>query len=135
MIVGLGIDVASIERLGRAIERFGPRLLNRLLTEAERVELGLRGKNSIVVMTWAAGRLAAKEAASKALGVPPGIGWHDVSVRRDVSGAPQLVFAGKALERARARGVVGAHLSITHDAGVAAAVVVLEGSNQTQERV
>src|SRR5512147_902924 len=124
MIIGLGIDVASIERLGRAIERFGPRLLNRLLTDAEREELSLRGTNPTVVMTWAAGRLAAKEASSKALGVPLGIGWHDVSVHRDASGAPRLVFAGKALERARARGVVGSHLSITHDAGVAAAVVV-----------
>ncbi|HEY5955161.1 MAG TPA: holo-ACP synthase [Polyangiaceae bacterium] len=127
MVVGLGIDVASIERIARAIERFGSRLLNRLLTEQERQEAERRGTNPLVMATWTAGRLAAKEATSKALGVPPGIGWHDAFVLRDPSGAPLLTLAGKALERAKARGVTRMHLSITHDAGVAAAVVVLEG--------
>jgi holo-[acyl-carrier protein] synthase len=123
MIVGLGIDVASIDRIARAIERFGPRFLARLLTDEER---RIAEQRPAIYATWVAGRLAAKEASSKALGVPSGIGWHDVAVTRDSDGAPRLTFAGKAQERAAQRGVTTAHLSITHDAGVAAAVVVLE---------
>jgi holo-[acyl-carrier protein] synthase len=123
MIVGLGIDVASISRIQRALERFGPRFLARLLTEEERQAAERRQWDRAA---FVAGRLAAKEASSKALGVPEGIGWHDVEVSRDSSGAPRICFTGKALERVSAWGVTRAHLSITHDAGVAAAVVVLE---------
>jgi holo-[acyl-carrier protein] synthase len=130
MIIGLGIDVASIERIQRALDRFGPRFLTRLLTEDERQTAE---KKHFDRGAFVAGRLAAKEAASKALGVPEGIGWHDVSVRRGPTGAPQLCLTGKALERAVARGVTTAHLSITHDAGVAAAVVVLEKSHEQSE--
>jgi holo-[acyl-carrier protein] synthase len=123
MIVGLGIDVAGIERISRAIERFGDRFLCRLLTESEKRYADTR---SFDKATWVAGRLAVKEASSKALGVPPGIGWHDVEVGRTSSGAPELHLSGKALERAEARKVKTSHVSISHDAGVACAVVVLE---------
>jgi holo-[acyl-carrier protein] synthase len=123
MIVGLGIDVASIERIERAIARFGSRFLARLLTEEER-QMAERKQHDRA--QFVAGRLAAKEASSKALGAPEGIGWHDVAVSRDANGAPRLRFAGKALERAEVLCVTQSHLSITHDAGVAAAVVVLE---------
>ncbi|MGC4064200.1 MAG: holo-ACP synthase [Polyangiaceae bacterium] len=123
MIVGLGIDVAGIERIARAIERFGDRFLCRLLTEAEKRYADSRTGDKA---TWVAGRLAVKEAASKALGVPPGIGWHDVEVLRTTSGAPELRFSGRALERAEERRVEISHVSISHDAGVACAVVVLE---------
>lgn len=130
MIIGLGIDVASIARIERALERFGTRFLVRLLTEDER---RTAEKKQLDRAAFVAGRLAAKEASSKALGVPEGIGWHDVSVRRSPTGAPQLCFTGKALERAVARGVTTTHLSITHDAGVAAAVVVLEKAHEPNE--
>lgn len=123
MIVGLGIDVASIARIERAIERFGPKFLGRLLTPEERMVADQKQWDRA---TFVAGRLAAKEASSKALGVPPGIGWHDVAVTRDANGAPRLCFTGKAEQRAMERGVTKTHLSITHDAGVAAAVVILE---------
>lgn len=123
MIVGLGIDVASIQRIARALERYGTRFLNRLLTPEERKMAEERKWDR---PTWVAGRLAAKEASSKALGVPAGIGWHDVAVVREPNGAPRLHFTGKAHARALERGVTSTHLSITHDAGVAAAVVVLE---------
>lgn len=123
MVVGLGIDVASIERIARAIERFGPKFLDRLLTDDERHSAEQKQCDRAA---FVAGRLAAKEASSKALGVPPGIGWHDVAVTRCPNGAPRLHFTGKAQERATEWGVTGVHLSITHDGGVAAAVVVLE---------
>lgn len=123
MIVGLGLDVAGIERVARAIERYGERFLARLLTAEEVANAKQRVADQA---TFVAGRLAAKEATSKALGVPPGIGWHDVAVCKDPTGAPSLIFTGEAQRRAKALQVSRTHLSISHDAGIASAVVILE---------
>jgi holo-[acyl-carrier protein] synthase len=123
MIVGLGIDVAGIERIAQSIERFGERFVQRLLTEGERRYADTRHADKA---THVAGRFAVKEAAFKALGVPAGIGWHDVEVERAQGGAPTLRFSGVALTRALERRVTAQHVSISHDAGVACAVVVLE---------
>ncbi|MBX3131472.1 MAG: holo-ACP synthase [Polyangiaceae bacterium] len=126
MIVGLGIDVASIERMRSALERHGERLWDRILTPAERADLAhLRGDRAVAL----AGRFAAKEAFSKALGAPRDVWFQDVEVRRDPDGAPRLTWSGPAERRARERGVSRGLLSITHDAGVAAAVVILEGAS------
>ncbi|HMJ15976.1 MAG TPA: holo-ACP synthase [Polyangiaceae bacterium] len=122
MIVGLGIDVASVERMAESLERFGERMWQRILTAHEQRELAQRKDRAIAL----AGRFAAKEAASKALGGPKDVWWQDVEVRKDPSGAPSLHFYGKALPYLERLGDVRALLSITHDAGVAAAVVVLE---------
>jgi holo-[acyl-carrier protein] synthase len=73
-----------------------------------------------------AGRFAAKEALSKALGGPRDVWWHDVEVRRGSLGAPGLELSGAARQHADRLGVTRTWLSITHDAGVAVAVVVLE---------
>jgi holo-[acyl-carrier protein] synthase len=62
----------------------------------------------------------------KALGGPRDVGWHDLEVRKAASGAPELKLHGAAAEHGRRLGVGRALLSITHDAGVAAAVVILE---------
>ena len=123
MIVGLGIDVASIERQRTALERFGDRFWQRILTENERADLSRRPDRAAAL----AGRFAAKEAAAKALGGQPDVWWHDVEIRPDARGAPQLAFLGPALVHAERLGVRRILVSITHDAGVAAAVVVLEG--------
>ncbi len=123
MVVGLGIDVASIERVQRSLQRFGDKLWERLLTERERADLGKRSDRAQAL----AGRFASKEAAVKALGAPADIGWHDLEVRRGPSGAPELCLHGAAAAHASRLGVARALLSISHDAGVAAAVVVLEG--------
>src|SRR5690349_5219031 len=77
-----------------------------------------------------AARFAAKEAASKALGVPPGIGFLDVEVVRE-GGAPSLAFAGAAARAAAQLVVSRAHLTLTHDGGVAVAAVVLEALPST----
>ncbi len=122
MIVGLGIDVAAIERQRSALERFGERFWQRILTENERADLSRRPDRAVAL----AGRFAAKEAATKALGGPPDVGWHDIEIRPDARGAPELVFLGPALAHATRLGVQRILVSITHDAGVAAAVVVLE---------
>jgi holo-[acyl-carrier protein] synthase len=123
MVVGLGIDVASVERIRRALERFGEKLSERVLTSNERSDLAPRTGDRAQAF---AGRFAAKEAAVKALGGPRDVGWHDLEVRKAASGAPELRLHGAAAEHGRRLGVGRALLSITHDAGVAAAVVVLE---------
>ncbi len=124
MIVGIGIDVASITRMDRALERYGERFWERILTPRERHDLARRTADRGAAL---AGRFAAKEAASKALGAPRDVFWHDLEVRRGELGAPSLHLAGPAAAHAAQLGVRRCHLSITHDAGVAAAVVVLEG--------
>lgn len=123
MIVGLGLDVMSLDRAARMLARWGDRVAARVMTEAE--QSSMPGAHARKV-EYLAGRIAAKEATSKALGVPPGIHWRSVEVASARPGPPRIVLHGVALARAEALGVGRALLSITHDAGVAAAVVVLE---------
>jgi holo-[acyl-carrier protein] synthase len=126
VIVGLGMDVVEVARIRRILD--GPagraqRFLARCFTERERAFC--EGTRDCAVRL--AARFAAKEAASKALGAPPGIAWHDVEVVRG-DGAPTVELRGVAGEAARVLGVRRAHLTLTHDAGIAAAAVVLEGA-------
>jgi holo-[acyl-carrier protein] synthase len=125
VIVGLGMDVVEIARIRRVLE--GPparaeRFLARCFTARERAFCDAARDRAARY----AARFAAKEAASKALGAPRGVGWHDVEVVRG-EGAPSLVLSGAAGRAAREAGVARALLTLTHDAGVAAATVVLEG--------
>ena len=124
MILGLGIDVASIERMRAVLDRHGERMWTRILTPIEQKALEQRRDRA----TALAGRWAAKEAAVKAFVGKAGALWHDFEVRRHASGAPEMFFHGRAAVTAQRLGVVRAFVSITHDAGVAAAVVVLEGA-------
>jgi holo-[acyl-carrier protein] synthase len=123
MIVGLGVDVCSIERMRRALERHGDRFFDRICSAREREQL--EGGDAA---TSLAGRFAVKEAFAKALDGARGVGWHEVEVRRTASGRPVLALQGKAMEMARSFGADAWHVSITHDAGVAVAVVILEGA-------
>ncbi|MFH1679331.1 MAG: holo-ACP synthase [Candidatus Eisenbacteria bacterium] len=124
MIAGVGLDVVEVERIRRTLARFGARFLDRTLLPAERRTAAALADPTPHV----AGRFAAKEAALKALGtgLSRGIRWVDVEVAVDAAGAPRLRFHGAALDRAEDLGAQRAHLSITHAAGVAAAVVILE---------
>ncbi len=121
MIVGLGVDVCSIERMRKALERHGDRFFARICTEAERADL--QGRD---MATGLAGRFAVKEAFAKALDGAKGVGWHEVEVRRMPSGRPTLELHGNALEAVARFGADTWHVTITHDAGVAVAVVILE---------
>lgn len=121
MIVGLGIDVCSIERMRRALERHGDRFFSRICSEAERKDLSGRD-----VATALAGRFAVKEAFAKALDGARGVGWHEVEVRREPSGRPSLALHGNAIAMVQKFGADKWHVTITHDAGVAVAVVILE---------
>lgn len=126
MILAVGIDVASIDRMRKAIERHGERLLARLFTNEERATFSRRQDGALYATI--AGRFAAKEAWSKCLDGARGIPWHHVQILADSSGRPRIEVVGHAAERCATLGVVRSHLSITHDAGVAAAVVILEGN-------
>jgi holo-[acyl-carrier protein] synthase len=123
VIVGLGIDVCSIERMRRALERHGDRFFTRICTEAERGDLGGRD-----LATLLAGRFAVKEAFAKALDGARGVGWHEVQVRKLPSGRPALELSGNAVTAVEKFGADRWHVSITHDAGVAVAVVILESA-------
>lgn len=116
MIVGVGIDVVDVARLGRALDRT-PSLAARLFTTGE-----LESKE----LASLAARFAAKEAVAKALGAPGGLRWRDAEVVRQTSGRPVLRLAGAVAAEACRQGVRTWHLSMSHDAGVATAVVLAE---------
>ncbi|MEZ4301519.1 MAG: holo-ACP synthase [Polyangiaceae bacterium] len=123
MIVGLGLDVCSIARMEEALSKYGDRFWKRILTEREQALLGDRVDRS----TALAGRFAAKEAIVKAMAGAPGVSWHDLEVLGAPRQPPVMHVHGPAAALAAKMGVSSIFLSITHDAGVAAAVVVLEG--------
>ena len=116
MILGVGIDVVDVARFGAALERT-PALLERLFTPTERA-MALNSK---------AARFAAKEALAKALGAPAGMQWHDAEVHRGPDGRPRFEVRGTVDARVQALGITSIHVSLSHDAGIASAVVVAEG--------
>ncbi|QIG41806.1 holo-ACP synthase [Nocardioides anomalus] len=116
MIVGVGIDVVDIARFGESLSRtpgLGPRLFTP--GELDRPLASL------------AARFAAKEALAKALGAPRGLRWQDAEVVSESSGRPLFELRGTVRARADELGAASVHLSLSHDAGIASAVVVLEG--------
>jgi holo-[acyl-carrier protein] synthase len=124
MIVGTGIDIAEVQRIRQAIERFGERFLRRVFTDEEMRYCDSKANR---IERYAA-RFAAKEAAMKALGTGwnHGIRWRDVEVRRQPGGRPTILFHGKAAEFAARLGAVHVALSLSHTAEQAIAQVILE---------
>jgi holo-[acyl-carrier protein] synthase len=115
VIVSVGIDVVDIARFERILRR-RPALAERLFTPGER---------RLPVASLAA-RFAAKEAVAKALGAPAGLSWQDCEVVSASSGRPDLVLRGTVASAGRAAGIDAWHLSLSHDAGIASAMVVAE---------
>jgi holo-[acyl-carrier protein] synthase len=124
MIVGLGVDIAEVDRIEAAIARHGARLLRRLFTPTE-VAYCERHRNKFERF---AGRFAAKEAAMKALGTGwrRGVRWRDIEVTNLPGGKPTLRLAGVAQEFAGRLGVRAISLSITHSGNLAFAQVIFE---------
>ena len=112
MIQGIGIDVVDIARFEESLART-PGLRSRIFTERE----------STLKISSLAARFAAKEALVKALDARDIFAWHDAEVINASSGKPEFKFAGELASR-----IVGAqvHLTISHDAGIASAMVVIE---------
>jgi holo-[acyl-carrier protein] synthase len=115
VIVGVGIDVVDVARFVATLRRV-PSLRDRLFTPAERE----------MPETSLAARFAAKEAIAKALGAPPGMSWQDATVLRVAGAQPVVEVTGTVAARAAELGVTRFHLSISHDAGIASAMVVAE---------
>ena len=112
MISGIGVDVCSVTRIAELIER-RPGIVQKLFTEAEAGS----------PVDSLAARFAAKEALVKAIGSSDGLSWLEMEVVVDDEGKPSFKFRGGSAE------VIGAlrvHLSLSHDAGVAMAMVVVE---------
>lgn len=124
MIVGIGTDVCSIERIRKSLDRFGERLVNRILTPAERPRFA-RTKDKAGHL---AKRFAAKEAFSKAIGtgIHAPFTWHSITVTRNPKGRPGIEPNAAMAKHLEKLGVTGAHISLTDDGDVAMAFVVLE---------
>jgi holo-[acyl-carrier protein] synthase len=123
VIVGVGIDVVPIERFSIASERTAL-LAQRLFTLQEQTLPSGEPRSAESL----AGRFAAKEALAKALGSPGGMSWQDAEVVSDEHGAPSFVITGTVAARAKALGVQSIHLSLSHDGGIASAIVIAEGA-------
>jgi len=121
-LLGLGMDVCSVERLARVLDGpNGTRFRERVYTATEVATC--EGRSDAA--TAYAARFAAKEALVKALGAPPGLRWRDMEVVKAANGAPGFALDGVAAREVEAR-KARVHLALTHDAGVAAATVVLD---------
>jgi holo-[acyl-carrier protein] synthase len=115
VIVGIGVDVVDLERFAVMLDRT-PHLADRVFTTEERQ----RKPESLAAV------FAAKEAVAKALGAPSGLDWQEVEVHHDADGRPRLSLVGESAVIAHARGATRWHLSLSHDAGTAVAMVVVE---------
>ena len=121
MIVAVGIDVVLVERFIAALQRT-PLLADRLFTQSERTTASGNPHSPESL----AARFAAKEAVAKALGAPTGLSWHDCEIVSDPDGRPWLTVSGTVATAAAERGVTRWHLSLSHDGGIASAMVVAE---------
>ena len=128
MILGIGTDLANIERIAGTLERFGDRFRNRVFTKTEQRRAERRADTA---GTYAK-RWAAKEACSKALGtgLRMGIAWKDMSVTNLRSGQPQMQLTGWAAKRLREMTPAGheavIHVTLTDDHPWAQAFVLIE---------
>jgi holo-[acyl-carrier protein] synthase len=122
-LIGIGIDLVDVARVDRMLERHGERVVARFLTPRERAYVVGKARPALHI----AARIAAKEAAYKALQALPGaraVGWHDLEVEREMEGRPYLTLAGLARELAQ-RHHLALHLSLSHSDATAGAVAIV----------
>lgn len=128
MIIGIGTDLADITRIGKTLERFGERFVNRVFTDIEKTRSDKRRERTASY----AKRWAAKEACSKALGtgLRMGVAWKEMGVVNLPSGQPTMTLTGGAADRLVKMTPAGhqahIHLTITDDHPYAQAFVVIE---------
>lgn len=123
MILGVGTDIADVRRIEKIVRKHAEHFLERLLTPREIAESGDN-------LSYIAGRWAAKEALSKALGCGIGVkcAFTDIEILREpLSGRPVLSLSGAARQTAESLGVRKNFLSISHEKFYAVATVILEG--------
>ncbi|MGQ9589101.1 MAG: holo-ACP synthase [Planctomycetota bacterium] len=121
-LLSVGIDIVELRRIRAACARHGERFLRRILTPGERARAARLGDP----VPFLAGRFAAKEAILKVLGtgLAEGVSWRDIHVEREASGAPRAELSGRALERARSKGLEKILVSISHGREYAVAQAV-----------
>jgi holo-[acyl-carrier protein] synthase len=124
VIFGVGTDVVEIDRIEKALTRFGARFAERILCGPELS----RFRKHRQPAAYLAKRFAAKEAFCKALGtgVKAPANWHGVWVTNQPSGKPELQFSEPLLKALSSRGILRAHVSLADERGVAVATVILE---------
>lgn len=124
MIVGIGSDIARVERFRQAVLRHGPRFAQRILGPEEQSVWQSKGQAT----AYLAKRFAAKEAFVKALGLGlrQGMQWGDIQVINDTLGKPSLKLTGEAQRLFLASGATVAHITLSDEADYAVAFVVLE---------
>ncbi|MGX5653543.1 holo-ACP synthase [Geodermatophilus nigrescens] len=122
MIIGVGIDVVPVTRFAESLTRT-PGIRDRLFTASEQVTPSGNPRTAESL----AARFAAKEAVAKTLGAPGALQWHDAEVTVGEHGRPHLEVRGTVAARAAELGITRWHVSLSHDGGIASAVVVAEG--------
>jgi holo-[acyl-carrier protein] synthase len=127
VILGIGSDLIDITRIEQALERFGPRFVNRVFTPVEQGKSEARANRAASY----ARRFAAKEACAKALGtgLRNGVFWRDMGVVNRPGGQPTVVLTGGAKARLEAMTPPGMtariDLSMTDDPPLAQAIVII----------
>jgi holo-[acyl-carrier protein] synthase len=124
MIKGIGTDIVEVKRISKILLKHGESFLVRVFTKNE-LKMGKSRKNSAAFF---AGRWAAKEAFSKALGT--GIGekcyWTDIEISNDTQGNPVCRISGNAKKTAKQMEISKIHVSISHEREYACSTVILE---------
>src|SRR5258706_15668762 len=109
----VGIDLVRVSRIAESLELFGAQFLRRVFTETE---IAYATSTPALTAERLAARFAAKEATVKALGfADDGVGWREIEIERQPSGACDLVLHGAALDVARERGVEDLSVSLSHE--------------------
>jgi holo-[acyl-carrier protein] synthase len=122
MQIKVGTDICSLNRIENAYGRFGDRFLRRILTDDE-IKYVKRDAPHMVARL--AGRFAAKEAASKALGTGwHGIDWKEIEITHDRSGEPGVMLHGRAAQLAKHKGLEHWQVSVSHEREFATATVL-----------
>jgi holo-[acyl-carrier protein] synthase len=124
MIFGVGVDLVEIKRVDKMWRRYGERFLQRVLSSSE-ID---RFRHAARPVRFVASCFAAKEALSKAIGtgLRHPVSLREIQVDRDERGKPTLTVGDELRQWMSARGIGQAHLSLTDEAGMACAMVVLE---------
>ena len=125
MILGIGTDIVEVARIAASFAKHGELFVNRILLPAE-IAYCLAHRQPAPFL---AVRFAAKEAIAKAFGTGIGaqLGWLDMEIRRQESGAPFVVLHGNGEKLLAARGAKKLHVSLSHTENYAAATAILEG--------
>jgi holo-[acyl-carrier protein] synthase len=128
LILGIGTDLVEIARIESALARFGDRFARKVLVARELARFTAHRKPA----AYLAKRFAAKEALSKALGtgIRYPVSWHSIGVVNHASGKPYFELSDALTAFIHERGVRTVHVSLTDERGMAAAFVVLEGSDR-----